>query len=126
MVLAYRSIVKSQRQLNRVFKATPFGIPFSRIDRLGRFGVRVTVSSFGDEHSLIDALEKSIPPILFLQTLPLPHWENDTQHAVVVVGYRDDHFLIHDPAIQEPSKPVHINNLLLAWDGMSYAYALVE
>lgn len=125
MVLRFLDIKKRQSQLNHLFQLTPFGVPFSRIVRIEQFGVTVSVNTFGDEMMLMDAINQNIAPIVFLRTQPLHYWRADTQHALVVIGYDSDTFLVNDPAFEQEPQHIPINSFLLAWDGMDYAYALV-
>lgn len=124
MILRSLNIEKSQSQLNRLFQTTAFGVPFSRITRLEQFGVIASINTFGDEHTLTRMIDQSIAPIVFLRTLLLPYWQADTQHAVVI-GYDDDHFLVNDPAFDQAPQSVTVEALLLAWDSMDYAYAII-
>ncbi len=125
MILRFWGIKKSQLSLHRLFQPTSFGVPFSRLTRLQQFNVSVSIRSFGDQSTLIEALDQQTPPIVFLRTQPLPYWQADTQHAVVVVGYDDASFWINDPAFIQAPLVVPVASLLLAWDGMDYAYALI-
>jgi predicted double-glycine peptidase len=49
----------------------------------------------------------------------------DTQHALVIIGYDDDSFFVHDPAF--PNAPIQIDQdeLYLAWLEFDYAFAVV-
>jgi ABC-type bacteriocin/lantibiotic exporter with double-glycine peptidase domain len=125
MILQSLNIKKSQYQLNRLFQTTSFGVPFSRIKRLEQFGVTVSINTFGDEITLTRMLDQHIAPIVFLRTLLLPYWQADTQHAVVVIGYDNDSFLINDPAFKQAPQSVTVEALLLAWDSMDYAYTII-
>jgi len=73
MVLQFLGIRKSQRNLNRLFQLTSFGVPFSRLTRLERFGVVVSIETFGHEHELIHAIDQQIASIVFLRTNHLPY-----------------------------------------------------
>lgn len=125
MALRSLNIGKSQKQLNRLFQLTAFGVPFSRIMRLEQFGVTVSINTFGDEITLIRMIDQHIAPIVFLRTLPLPYWQADTQHAVVVTGYDSDHFLLNDPAFKQAPQSVTVEALLLAWESMDFAYTII-
>ena len=124
-ILHSLGIRKKQRQLNRLFRLTRFGVPFSRIARLEQFGVQVRIFEFGDDTDLIAAIDQGIAPIVFLRTASLPYWQSDTQHAVVVVGYEASHFYLNDPAFRAAPQRVGVDPFMLAWDKMSYAYALI-
>jgi ABC-type bacteriocin/lantibiotic exporter with double-glycine peptidase domain len=126
MVLRFLGIRKSQRNLNRLFQLTSFGVPFSRLTRLERFGVVVSIETFGHEHELIHAIDQQIASIVFLRTNHLPYWQADTQHAIVVVGYDENNFLVNDPAFEQAPQRVSMSSFLLAWNDMDYAYALIK
>lgn len=125
MILRFLGIKKSQRSLHRLFQPTPFGVPFSWLARLQQFNVTISIRSFGDQSTLIEAIAQQTPPIVFLRTQFLPCWQADTQHAIVVVGYDDTNFWVNDPAFTQAPLVVPVASLLLAWDGMDYAYALI-
>lgn len=85
----------------------------------------VSIRSFGEQNSLIEAIDHQTPSVVFLRTQLLPYWQADTQHAIVVVGYDGANFLVNDPAFNQSPLTVPVASLLLAWDGMDYAYALI-
>lgn len=125
MILRFGGLKKNQRTIHRLFQSTPFGVPFSRLTRLQQFDVVVSILPLGDTGALIEAIDQQIPPIFFLRTQSLPYWQADTQHAVVVVGYDDANFWVNDPAFTQAPLAVPVASLVLAWDGMEYAYALI-
>ncbi len=59
-----------------------------------------------------------IAPIVFLRTQPLPYWESDAQHAIVVVGYDENSIFAYDPAFEIAPQKMPISSFLLAWDGI--------
>lgn len=125
MVLAGLGLVISQAELNRLFELTPAGVPLSRLDRLQRYRIQVTIHRNGDLPDLRQAIEQNTPPIVFIRTAPLPYWSQDTQHAVVVSGYDETHLWLNDPAFPDAPQKVLADELLLAWDEFDNAYALL-
>ena len=124
MVLGYLGIETGQGELNRLLGLTAAGIPASHLVRLeAQFGVHVGLMH-GTAESLKQALVGQTPPIVFVRTAELAHWTVDTQHAVVVVGYDYDSFLVNDPAFAEPYT-VPTLEFMLAWDEFDNRYALI-
>ena len=126
MVLAYWNIPSHQRQLNRLFSRTDIGARFTHLVRLTQYGVQVTLQR-GDERKLIEAIDKSLLPIVFVATGELTsYWQEDVQHAVVIIGYDQTNFYLNDPAFTDAPKRVTIDELMLAWIELDYIYALIK
>lgn len=124
MVLAYHGIDVSQKRIGRLLKITPMGIPYTRIKRLERLGVRINLDS-GEEHVIRNAIDARYPLILFIKTGELSYWNEDSQHAIVVVGYDDYSFYVNDPILDVGERPIPIDELMLAWVEYSYEYAQI-
>ena len=112
MVLQFIGLRQSQQELNRLLGLMQVGTPSSHIQRLNRLGVTV-VYSVGDEGTLRKAIEQGVPPIVFLSTGDLPHWNVDLRHAVVVIGYSEEHIFLNDPAFAESPKQVNWGDFCL-------------
>lgn len=125
MALRHIGIHQSQAQLNRLLDLTPVGIPAPRIRRLQRLGVHVAYAT-GDEDTIRRAIERGIPPIVFLLTGDLPYWNISLRHAVLVVGYDDAHVYLRDPAYPDGPQKVGWGDFVLAWSEFDYRYATLE
>ena len=125
MVLANLGITVSQADLNRLFELTPLGVPLSRLTRLAQHNINVAIHRNGTLDNLSQAVDQSIPPIVFVRTGQLSYWQEDTQHALVVCGYDSPHFLVNDPALPDAPQTVLADELMLAWDEFDNAYALL-
>ncbi len=125
MALSALSISVSQRELNKLFDLRTGGVPLTYIQRAERYGVKVTVLS-GDERNLQQAIDQNLPPVLFVRTNQLTsYWQDDTRHALVVVGYDETHLYLNDPAFPDAPKGVLLDEVMLAWLEFDYMYALI-
>jgi ABC-type bacteriocin/lantibiotic exporter with double-glycine peptidase domain len=124
MALEVIGIRQSQQDLNRMLGMTEAGTPSPRVKRLNRQGVAVVYDT-GDEHVLRTAIDRGLPPIVFLLSGDLPYWRVNLRHAVLMVGYSEDEVFLNDPAFADSPKGVSWGDFLLAWSEFDYRYALV-
>jgi ABC-type bacteriocin/lantibiotic exporter with double-glycine peptidase domain len=125
MALQVLGIQRSQQELNHLLDLTDMGVPAPRIQRLNRLGVVVDYGT-GDEYILRNAINRGLPPIVFLLSGDLPYWQVDLRHAVLVVGYSEDDIFVNDPAFSDSPKQVSWGDFLLAWSEFDYKYALIQ
>ena len=125
MALACVGVRQSQQKLNRLFGLKPEGVPSSRIVRLENLGV-VVHYVVGDEQSLRAAIDRGVPPIVFLLTGDLPAWKVNLRHAVLVVGYDEHLVYINDPEFPVAPQKVTWGDFMLAWSEFDYRCALIE
>lgn len=127
MVLAYWGIARDQSAIAQQPGTIPgAGTPGSRIFLLISPKLDVTYQARGEVSDLLKALRQSIPPIALVSTGQLPYWNEDTPHAVVVIGMEESHVILNDPARTQPGIGVLSAEFNLAWDGMDNAYALLK
>ena len=124
MALTRLNISVSQDELNRLFDLTPAGVPMPRLKRLERYGIHVTIRQ-GNQADLLQTIDQGVPPIVFVRTAQLPHWDIDTQHAILVSGYDGSNLLLNDPAFPDAPQRVNADELMLAWDEFDNNYALL-
>jgi ABC-type bacteriocin/lantibiotic exporter with double-glycine peptidase domain len=124
MALQHIGIIQSQAQLNRLFGLTPEGTPSSRVQRLGVLGVNVVYAS-GDETALREAVDRGLPPIIFVDTGDLPYWSIRLRHAVLMVGYDEKNVYLNDPDQSAAPAAASWGDLMLAWSEFDYRYALI-
>jgi uncharacterized protein YvpB len=67
-----------------------------------------------------DRLNAGTPVIALVRTLFLDYWQADLAHAVVVVGYDDQHLLLNDPALQDAPQRATPTGFLAAWGEFDY------
>ena len=105
--------------------AQPAGVPAFNIRRLAAWGLEVEYGQ-GSLNELSAALTRGYPPIIFLRTSELPYWQEDTPHAVVLVGLDRESAFLLDPAYEdEIPVSVTLGDFLLAWSHFDMVYALI-
>jgi ABC-type bacteriocin/lantibiotic exporter with double-glycine peptidase domain len=125
MVLEYLHVSISYERLLRLLSVRSYGTSFSSLRKLESVGLSVLITR-GDLASLRRHLEGGSPVIVAVNTAPLPHWDDDTAHAVVVVGLEQDVVLINDPEFEQAPRAVPLNAFLLGWLEHDYRYAVLK
>lgn len=125
MVLAYYHVSISYARLLRLLGVRSYGTSFSRLRKLEAVGLSVLITR-GDLASLRRHLEGGSPVIAAVNTAPLPYWDDDTAHAVVVVGLEQDMVLINDPEFEQAPRAVPLDAFLLGWLEHDYRYAVLK
>lgn len=126
MIFAYWGIKRSQRRLARQLGTIKdAGTPGSRLNRLASRSIKV-VYTVGDIDDLKDAVDLRTPPIAFVNTSQLKHWDVETPHAVVVIGFGNDTILINDPTFQNSPIECTIGDFYLAWDEMGNLFGTIR
>ena len=116
MMLAAIGISVEYHQLQMLLGLTDSGIPYSRLRLLIQLGPNLQVSlQQGTLQHLKNAIDAGTPPAIFVFTGELPYWTARVYHAVVLVGYTETDFLIHDPAFAHAPQVASIGDVDLAW-----------
>lgn len=114
MVLMYLGRSVRYPRLLRLLVTKEHGTPFSNLRHLDQLGVQVTIAP-GTLDQLYDHLRHNRPCIVSVQTAELPHWEEQTDHAVVVVGMDSQYIYVNDPAFEIAPILVPLGDFDLAW-----------
>jgi ABC-type bacteriocin/lantibiotic exporter with double-glycine peptidase domain len=125
MVLSYLGQPVGEAELASRLGTTELGTPGSRLLRLNSAVVQV---EFGPlTLSLVyDRLDGGTPVIALARTLFLDYWQADLAHAVVVVGYDDQHLLVNDPAFQDAPQHATPTGFLAAWGEFDYLCGVIS
>jgi ABC-type bacteriocin/lantibiotic exporter with double-glycine peptidase domain len=127
MMLKAVNVNVDYRHLQTLFRYEGSGIAYSRLQLLTqvRPDLHVTLQQGNLQH-LMKAIDAGIPPAVFLFTGELPYWTEGVYHAVVLVGYTETEFYIHDPAFAHAPQVVSIGDLDLAWLEFDSYFAMVQ
>jgi hypothetical protein len=127
MALAFCGISRSQAEIAaQIGHIEGAGTSSRNIVRLAAFGVEV---QWKKEHAMGDlqqAIANAETPVAFLRTGELPYWEQDTPHAVVIVGIDRGTIYLNDPAFENAPIPVLVGDYELAWDEFDRQWATVK
>lgn len=103
-----------------------YGAPAGNIRFLVQLGLNVEYS-VTDSVGVFRMLAEGKPLIVFVRTGDLPYWKQNTDHAVVVVGYDSDTHSVYlnDPYFEEAPILVPQDFFELAWLERDNYYALI-
>jgi ABC-type bacteriocin/lantibiotic exporter with double-glycine peptidase domain len=126
MVLAFQGVEASEETLCDWLDTQMAGTPVWNILLLDQHvtGCHAELGSLSAER-LQELLAEGIPPIAFVATGPLPYWERETLHAVVVVAVEPEEISVNDPAFADKPRVVPRAELLAAWSELDFLVAVV-
>lgn len=124
MVLTYLGLTPSYEQLLKVLDIRWFGAPFFNIRQLEQLGVSVAYQQ-GALADLQGHLAAGRPLIVPVATSELPYSEEQTNHALVVVGMDENYVYVNDPAFRVAPIPVPPGDFELAWLERDEYYAVL-
>lgn len=114
MVLDAAGFRADYHQLMRLLGTTELGTPHSRVKQLARLHPEIVVIyEIGALEDIAQFLDNGYPVVVFVDTAELPYWNWATGHAVVIVGYSEQTFYLHDPEFTAPQS-VSFGDLELA------------
>ncbi|MBX3011799.1 MAG: C39 family peptidase [Caldilineaceae bacterium] len=125
MVLNYIGKPVAYRRLVSVLEVIPMvGTPSSKITNLVRIGVTVQYQR-GTIASLLNHIRSDQPCIVFVKTAELPYRNDITDHALVVIGFDQQHIYLHDPEFRGSPLRVAYGDFDLAWRERDEMYAVL-
>ena len=123
MALTYLGFSVPYKRLVELLKISWFGTPSFNIRELEKLGVAVIYKQ-GSFAEIQSHLENGRPSIAFVKTRELPYWEEDTGHAVLVVGLDDEYVYVNDPAMEDAPIQISRGDFDLAWLEWDELYAV--
>lgn len=125
MVLNYLGIRVAYRRLLRILKVEPgVGAPSFNVRNIERVGVTVLYEQ-GTLERLYHHVQKGRPCITFVRSGELPYWQENVQHAVLVVGMDERYIFLNDPAVNSAPMMVLTGDFDLAWLAHDEKYAVI-
>lgn len=127
MMLEFANFHIPYNRLLKLLGTTDLGTPYSRLQLLSRVHSDILITYRpGEFEDLIYFIDQGYPVGIFVDTEELPYWQTPATHAVVVIGYSEQDFYLHDPAFSKTPQAVSHGDLLLAWDAMNSILAVVQ
>lgn len=127
MIFAYHQIRMPYRRIRKQLKVRQYGTPFFNLARLDRhFDVHIARGNVG---IIMPTLLAHTPLIVSVLMGELPHYanDNDSRHAVVIVGMNREtnKVYLNDPALPQGGLAVSLGDFDLAWLAQRERYALL-
>lgn len=114
-------------KLLTVLDIKPWGTPHRNIRKVEDIAHDIhVVYRQGELPDLFAVIESGFSPIVFVWTGELPYWSVATWHAVLIVGFDDEHFYVNDPTFENAPIQVSQGDLDLAWLAYDSYYAVIE
>lgn len=126
MLLTYLGLSVTYGQLCKILQVrSGIGAPAFHIRALTSFGVTVTYEA-GTLDVLHQHLINNQPSIAFVEAGQLPYWDENSSHAVVVVGMEEKNMYLNDPALNRGPVRVSQGDFDLAWLEQDEFYATIS
>lgn len=107
MVLGYLGQPLAYDRIAQILQTRWFGTPARNVLFLEQVGVRVVLQE-QNLPAITNLLEADLPVIAFVDTADLPYWNEQTDHAIVIIGADADWVYVNDPYFhQAPQKITH-------------------
>jgi ABC-type bacteriocin/lantibiotic exporter with double-glycine peptidase domain len=126
MLLNYRGQPVDYKWLLALLRVrSGVGAPASNIRFLEQTGVQVIYKQ-GSWAELRDHLAHNRPCLALVKTGELPYWTEDSDHALVVVGFETSYVYLNDPEFPDAPLRVPLGDFDLAWLGRDEYYACIK
>ncbi len=125
MLLNYLQIPISYKKLRQLLKVDAIGTPFRNLQNLGALGLSIAIAE-GDFATVQTHLAAGLPVITAVDTRQLSYWQEETDHAVVIVGLDDTAVYLHDPNFSGFPQVASRAEFELSWLEKNYLYAVIQ
>jgi hypothetical protein len=126
MVLAHLGHAQDEAHIARTLGAKPYGTPSFAIEKLNDSAIQVIYQQWSTSE-LSQMLVAGYPVIVFVRTIFLDYYQEDFDHALVVIEcVPGQHVQVHDPA--QPTGPTAASwdGFLAAWSEFDYYGAVIR
>ncbi|MCL4267820.1 MAG: C39 family peptidase [Anaerolineae bacterium] len=125
MLLSYLQIPISYKKLMQLLKVDAIGTPFRNLQNLGALGLSILIAE-GDFAAVQAHLAAGLPVITAVDTRQLSYWQEETDHAVVIIGLDDTAVSLNDPNSPDAPKIVTRAEFELSWLEKNYLHAVIQ
>lgn len=126
MVLTFFGAEHTEAELRALLKTRPGGTsPVNLMLRLPTLGFTADVRT-GSQSYLRRQLEIGHPCIVHIWTFPLPHWDTEAIHALVVTEIDEERVRVHDPAFPGGPIAIPLPAFLRAWAAVNYLMIVIQ
>jgi len=126
MVLAFFGAEHAEAELRALLKTRPGGTsPVNLMLYLPALGFTADVRP-GSQSYLRQQVEAGYPCIVHVWTPPLPRWDVEAIHALVVVEMSGESVHVHDPALPTGPAIVPLPAFLRAWAAVNYLMIVIK
>ena len=125
MVLSYLGHKISETSLATKLETTALGTPGNRLLRLNSSALLVEFAPL-TLPLIYNQLDNATPVIGLVRTGFLDYWQADMAHAVIVVGYDDQHLLLNDPDFDDAPQRATEIGFMAAWGEFDFLAAIIK
>lgn len=126
MVLAFFGDERAEAELRILLKTKPGGTsPVNLMLHLPALGFIADVRT-GSQSGLRQQVETGYPCIVHVWTPPLPHWDTEAIHALVVAAISEDSVHVYDPALATGPMVIPLSAFLRAWAAVDYLTIVIR
>ncbi len=120
MVLDFWGAKHTEADLRALLKTRPGGTsPLNLMLRLPTLGFIADVRT-GSQSDLRREIEAGYPCIVHVWTLPLPYWNTEAIHALVVAKIDKENTYVYDPSLSTGPTTIPLPSFLRAWAAVDY------
>ncbi len=130
IVLNYLGVaVKSEAYLRKIFKTKVTGtnilnLGYLKDEKEWNVDVKAEQGTLLELENYIEQ-EKSLL-IVLVDTEFIEYWEFSTAHALVIVGFDDDHIIVNDPYLEDQELKIAKANFIQAWSSFQNLMIMIK
>lgn len=125
MNLQYLQIPISYKKLMQLLKVDAIGTPFRNLQNLRSLGLSILIEE-GNFSRIQTHLAAGLPVITAVDTRQLAYWQDETDHAVLIIGLDDTAVYLNDPNFPDAPQVVPLAEFELSWLEKNYLSAVIQ
>lgn len=125
-VLDYLGIARSEAWLWQQLRSGEV-TPFPQLEKLADFlGLAINVTRWGELEDLAPYLEAGLPVIVAVDIDDLADCPHVGNHAVVIVGFKDESVFVNDPSSLDSAQEIDREEFMMAWSYRDFQSAVIR